>query len=581
MAGENILDILGYQEARRMMQMPIIDKNHRVLEDATRHVDDSVLICESPEIQLNEMRTEVFFLMPDFLEDPTDKDLKYLKKNIELSKLSFENLCVSLNGFVKKISLSLNKLNKPTLELKKEINAILSKFEETIRGLCAPLVSQTEGLNTIDTTILNEDQKKELEVDKSMIDNDIYKFLGESDKLNQNYHKLFLQILESIEILCDTINEIPNPVQELQNEIEEGLSNFEEFLESITEENKNQNFDNKLIEIQKFFKAIIQKFEFIKSNAQNKCNILDDQYKKRYDSFSNIKIKVRESIEKLTCGAEKIKSDITNIREKYKQKRIELPQMNLSEIIIEQVYNAIDEASNQEKVELIQIHEEVPKPEPKKLSLDLLYIMDTTGSMEGYVYATKIGLIDIMEKIISCCNEMVNINLGFIGYKDIAEIKSKEYVDIDFTKDHFEVKDKISKIIVGGGDDTAEDVAFAFERALDKKWDDESIKFAILDCDAPCHGLDYHDKDLLDDYPNGVPNRRKIEDLVTELYEKNVSLCCVKLSETTNLMYSIFESIYKRSNNDKCKFYLASLKDPKQLANLIIQNSSDVIRQFA
>ena len=426
MAGENILDILGYQEARRMMQMPIIDKNHRVLEDATRHVDDSVLICETPEIQLNEMRTEVFFLMPDFLEDPTDKDLKYLKKNIELSKLSFENLCVSLNDFVKKISLSLNKLNKPTLELKKEINAILTKFEETIRGLCAPLVSQTEGLNTIDTTILNEDQKKELEVDKSMIDNDIYKFLGESDKLNQNYHKLFLQILESIEILCDTINEIPNPVQELQNEIEEGLSNFEEFLESITEENKNQNFDNKLIEIQKFFKAIIQKFEFIKSNAQNKCNILDDQYKKRYDSFSNIKIKVRESIEKLTYKAEKIKFDITNIRKKYKQKRIELPQMNLSEIIIEQVYNAIDEASNQEKVELIQIHQEVPKPEPKKLSLDLLYIMDTTGSMEGYVYATKIGLIDIMEKIISCCNEMVNINLGFIGYKDIAEIKSKE-----------------------------------------------------------------------------------------------------------------------------------------------------------
>ena len=140
--------------------------------------------------------------------------------------------------------------------------------------------------------------------------------------------------------------------------------------------------------------------------------------------------------------------------------------MNLSEIIIEQVYNAIDEASNQEKVELIQIHEEVPKPEPKKLSLDLLYIMDTTGSMEGYVYATKIGLIDIMEKIISCCNEMVNINLGFIGYKDIAEIKSKEYVDIDFTKDHFEVKDKISKIIVGGGDNTAENVAFAFEKSF-------------------------------------------------------------------------------------------------------------------
>ena len=303
--------------------------------------------------------------------------------------------------------------------------------------------------------------------------------------------------------------------------------------------------------------------------------------KKDMIHFLILKNKVRESIEKLTYKAEKIKSDITNIREKYKQKRIELPQMNLSEIIIEQVYNAIDETSNKEKEELDKIGVEVPIPEPKKLSLDLLYIMDTTGSMEGYVNATKIGLIDIMEKIISCCNEMVNINLGFIGYKDVAEIKTKEYVDIDFTKDHFEVKDKISKIIVGGGEDTAEDVAFAFEKALEKKWGDESIKFAILVCDAPCHGLDYHDIDLMDDYPNGVPNRRKIEDLVTELYNKNVSLCCVKLSETTNIMYSLFESIYKQSNNNKCRFYLASLVDPKQLANLIIQNSSDVIRQFA
>ena len=581
MAGENILDILGYQEAKRMIQLPIIDENHRILEDATRCVDDSVLICENPEIQLNEMRTEVFFLMPEFLEDPTDKDLKYLKKNIELSKSSFEDLCVSLNEFIKVISISLNSLNEPTLKLKKEINTILTKFEETIRGLCAPLVSQTEGLNTIDITILSEEQKKELEVDKSMIDKDINKFLDESDKLNKNYHKLFSQILEPIQILCDTINEIPNPVIELQNEVEEGISKFEEFLESITEENKNQNFDNKLIEIQRFFKAIILKFEYIKSNAKNKCNILDDQYKKRYDSFSKVKMKVRESIEKLTYKAEKIKFDIINIREKYKQKRIELPQMQLSEIIIEQVYNAIDETSNKEKEELDKIGIEVPIPEPKKLSLDLLYIMDTTGSMEGYVNATKIGLIDIMEKIISCCNEMVNINLGFIGYKDVAEIKTKEYVDIDFTKDHFEVKDKISKIIVGGGEDTAEDVAFAFEKALEKKWGDESIKFAILVCDAPCHGLDYHDIDLMDDYPNGVPNRRKIEDLVTELYNKNVSLCCVKLSETTNIMYSLFESIYKQSNNDKCRFYLASLVDPKQLANLIIQNSSDVIRQFA
>ena len=66
-----------------------------------------------------------------------------------------------------------------------------------------------------------------------------------------------------------------------------------------------------------------------------------------------------------------------------------------------------------------------------------------------------------------------------------------------------------------------------------------------------------------------------------ELNKKNISLCCVKLSETTNIMYSIFQNVYEKSKNDKCAFYLASLVNPKQLANLIIENSSDVIMQFS
>ena len=154
MAGENLIDILEYNEAKRMIDLPIIDKNHRILEDATRRVDDSVLICENPEIQLNQIRTEVFFLMPDFLVNPEDKELKYLKKMIELNINNFEKLCKNLNDFVQKISGSLNNLNKPSLDLKKEINSIIKKFEDTIKGLCAPLISQREGINTIDTTML-------------------------------------------------------------------------------------------------------------------------------------------------------------------------------------------------------------------------------------------------------------------------------------------------------------------------------------------------------------------------------------------------------------------------------------------
>ena len=579
MAGESTIDDLEYTEAEEMIKSAIVKANHKVLEDAVQRVEDSTLICENPEIQLSPTRTEVFFLKPDFLDDPKDKNLKFLKKNIELNIANFEKLCKSLNQFVIQISKSLNNLIKPSFDLKKEINEIMLKFENTVKNLCAPIISQREGINTIDITILTEEQKAELELDKNMIDKEIIKFLGEAEKLNKNYHRLFSQMLESINILCDTINEIPISIQEIQNETEEGMIKFEEFLESITEENKDQNFDNKIKEVLEFFKVIKRKFEDIKLKSQQKYNILNNQYQKRHESFDKLKIQVKGNIEKLTVNAEKIKMEIIKIREKCNQKKIELPQITLSEIIIEQVYNAIDKTIEQEQIELKEMN--VPVLERKKLSLDLLYLMDTTGSMEGYVNATKIGLIDIMEKIISCCNEMVDINLGFIGYKDVAEIISKDYVDIDFTKDHFEVKEKISKIIVGGGDDTAEDVAFAFERALDKKWGENSIKFAVLVCDAPCHGKAYHDPDLLDDYPKGVPKREKIENLIDELCSKNISLCCVELSKTTNKMYSIFQDIYKKRNNNKCAFYLATLKDPKKLADIIIKNSSDVIKEFA
>lgn len=579
MAGDSFVNKLAYNEAKELINLAIIDYNHRVLENASRKVEDSALLCENPEIQLNQTRTEIFFIRPDFLDAPQEKRHKILKRNIELYINGFENLSKKLNEFIKNISKGLNNLNKPSIELKLEINKILSQFEDTTKRLCAPLISQSEGLNTIDQTTLTEEQNKELELDKNMIEEGIFKFSNEAEKLNKNYNKIFLQILKSIETICNAIDEIPKPVMELQNELEDAMTKFEEFLENITDENKDENFDNQLNEIRDFFKAIKSKAEKIEANASKKCQILDKQYQSGNKLFSDMKVKVKESIAKLEYESEKIKFDIIKIREKYKQKKIELPEMKLSEIIIDIVYNKIDETIEKEKNEFT-IFVEIPKSDPPKIEMDLLYIMDITGSMEGYVNATKVGLIDIMENIIKCCNEMVNINLGFIGYRDVGEIRANDYVDIDFTKDHFEVKEKIKKIVVGGGDDTAEDVAFAFERAVDKKWSKDSIKFAILVCDAPCHGKEYHDENLIDDYSVGVPGREKIENSVAKLRDMNVSLFCVKLKKDTDIMYKKIEDIYKNRNIDKCQFFMAQLDDPKKLADIIVKKSSYAVQNF-
>ena len=113
---------------------------------------------------------------------------------------------------------------------------------------------------------------------------------------------------------------------------------------------------------------------------------------------------------------------------------------------------------------LITIEKEVLVVETKT-SLDLLFIMDLTGSMESYLNETKKNLILIMKRIIEQ-SPGIDINLGFIGYRNIDE----EYVDLDFTKEHSYIEIQISDVIASGGGDIPEDVAWAFERALNKSW---------------------------------------------------------------------------------------------------------------
>lgn len=79
-------------------------------------------------------------------------------------------------------------------------------------------------------------------------------------------------------------------------------------------------------------------------------------------------------------------------------------------------------------------------------SLDLLFIVDITGSMKPYLEEIKEKIINIIDGIILKCPG-IDINLGFIGYRDFYE----NYTDIDFTSDHKKLKDTISDVYTSGG----------------------------------------------------------------------------------------------------------------------------------
>ena len=102
MPGKNVISELDYKDAVSLMDSKIIEKNHSILDSTVDDIEDSKLICKIPEIELFQMRTEIFYLIPDFLKN--DPKLKDLKQDIELYKNLYENLAKKLNEFVDETS---------------------------------------------------------------------------------------------------------------------------------------------------------------------------------------------------------------------------------------------------------------------------------------------------------------------------------------------------------------------------------------------------------------------------------------------------------------------------------------------
>ena len=162
-------------------------------------------------------------------------------------------------------------------------------------------------------------------------------------------------------------------------------------------------------------------------------------------------------------------------------------------------------------------------------SLDLLFIVDITGSMDPYLKQVKNELINIINGIVNNCPG-IDINLGFIGYEDFYEM----HYDIDFTKDHEYIKNYIKRIYPEGGGSyyPDEDVALALELALKKNWKSKA-KLAVFIADAPGHGEKYggHNTSSSD------PERREIDEMITEMAEESISLFCLRITNKTDIKY--------------------------------------------
>ena len=598
MAGENLIDKLSRKQAEDLLLLKEdkvkkdikitvnVSENYELLEKASEEIKNTILNCQNPEIKLQPMSANVVCLLPDFLKDPKDKRHVDNKKEIDLYISSFENICVQINDFIKKARKSLNDIKNPYVELDDELTKIIITFTDTTKNLCAPLLYKFEALDKIKTNNLSEEYKPAFENEKNQIIEDINKFLEEAINLNYHYLKIFKPITTEIQDICKSMEIIPNPINGLKAKMEESKSLLEIIFDRISDDNKN--IHKELKSLKEIFHLSKREKKKIVEKMQKEIDLLDKRYEKEKEIVDPYKQEIGKIIRSLTSKSEEIKNKIEDIWEKSKENEIipieekkpELPSIKLKQISV----NDLKEKTNKFYVEIpkaakkisedIKIH----KIEDKLLnqtSLDLLYLMDLTGSMESYVDNTKKELINMMNKIIETFNG-IDINLGFIGYKDLEEHSRDDYINEEFTNNYKEIQNKIENAQIGGGGDTAEDIAWAFEKALNKNWE-SNAKFAILTTDAPCHGLKYHGHEEYDDYPEGIPGRKDIEESLKELCDKNICLFCIKLTDKTDMMFDIFKNIYLK-NNKKDYFFMDEIHNAENLNKIILAKCKEVYK---
>lgn len=119
-------------------------------------------------------------------------------------------------------------------------------------------------------------------------------------------------------------------------------------------------------------------------------------------------------------------------------------------------------------------------------SLDLMFLIDTTGSMDDELTYIQAELADVIKRVAKENNTDVSLSVNF--YRDEGD----EYVlrCNDFTENINSALRVLKEQEANGGGDTPEAVADALETAFQRNWSENSVKLMFLVLDAPPHDED-------------------------------------------------------------------------------------------
>ena len=123
----------------------------------------------------------------------------------------------------------------------------------------------------------------------------------------------------------------------------------------------------------------------------------------------------------------------------------------------------------------------------KSVPLDLLFILDTTGSMGEEIQRLR-TTIELINLNLSSLSSRPRIRFGLVLYRD----RGDDYVTqtVPFTEDLDDFQSSLDSVEAFGGGDDPEDLQAALQEAMRLSWNREGVRLAFVITDAAPH-LDY------------------------------------------------------------------------------------------
>ena len=151
------------------------------------------------------------------------------------------------------------------------------------------------------------------------------------------------------------------------------------------------------------------------------------------------------------------------------------------------VSQSLSAERNQESEWVVRL--DVDQPYGDRVPLDLLFLLDATGSMADEIAQIKTTLLSVSERI-SALPSRPDLRFGMVTYRDRGDDFVTRLYDFEAHVPTF--LSTIQDVVADGGDDTPESLNEALHVAVHRPtWRlDDAIRLVVLVADAPPH-LDY------------------------------------------------------------------------------------------